>query len=127
VRGRVLVIDDVVEIAQLIPIALPEHDVTVATRATDAISRFASGETYDVILCDLTMPELGGQEVLERLEAEWPHLASAMIFMTGGPMTEESRQFLEQSSLRVLTKPFSIDQLRTTILRHLQDRRRECN
>jgi CheY-like chemotaxis protein len=106
---------------------LPEHDVTLVSRAAEAFALFSSGETFDVILCDLMMPRLGGRDVLERLEAEWPHLAAAMIFMTGGAFTAEAREFLSHVKEAVLVKPFSIDQLRMTIMMHLQARIRGRN
>ncbi len=126
-RGRVLVIDDVPAIGETIVAALPEHDVTIVARASDAFAQLADDDAFDVILCDLMMPELGGRDVLERLEADWPHLANALIFMAGGAFTPESRRFLQNLPLRILRKPFSIDQLRTTIVMQLQDRIRESN
>ncbi len=127
VRGRILVIDDVPAIGRTIADALPEHDVTVVSQAAEAFVRLSANETFDVILCDLMMPELGGRDVLERLEAEWPHLAPALIFMTGGAFTAEAREFLSRLKEAVLLKPFSIDQLRMTIMMHLQARLRERN
>jgi signal transduction histidine kinase len=126
-RGRILVIDDVPAIGRTIMDALPDHDVTVVSRAAEAFVLLSRGETFDVILCDLMMPQLGGRDVLERLEAEWPHLAPAMIFMTGGAFTAEAREFLGRAKETVLAKPFSIDQLRMTIMMHLQARIRGRN
>ena len=127
VRGRILVIDDMPAIGRTIADALPEHDVTVVSNAGDAFIRFASNESFDIILCDLMMPQLGGRDVLERLEAEWPHLAPCLIFMTGGAFTPAARKFLKRARPRMLVKPFSIDQLRTTILMHLEVRVRDRN
>ena len=47
--------------------------------------------------------------------------------MTGGAFTAESRDFLKRSPYRVLTKPFSIDDLRAEIRLQLQNRVRERN
>lgn len=126
-RGRILVIDDVPAIGRTIADALPGHDVTVVSKASEAFIRFASNEAFDVILCDLMMPQLAGRDVLERLESDWPHLAPCLIFMTGGAFTVDAREFLERAKQRVLVKPFSVDQLRTTILMHLESRIRERN
>jgi DNA-binding response OmpR family regulator len=73
------------------------------------------------------MPELGGREVLARLEADWPELAETLIFMTGGAFTAESREFLGGSSKRVLDKPFSIESLRAAVGAQLRSRLRERN
>ena len=126
-RGRILVIDDVPAIGRTIAAALPEHEVIVTSQAAEAFTRFAANELYDVILCDLMMPDLNGRDVVERLKADWPHLAERVVFMTGGAFTAESREFLQRTPHRVLTKPFSIDELRGAILTQMKDRLREHN
>jgi signal transduction histidine kinase len=127
-RARVLVIDDVAAVGQTIAAALSEeYDVTVVTRASDAFSRLGAGETFDVILCDLLMPKIGGREVFERLSAEWPHAAPNVVFMTGGAFTPESREFLDRSGQRILAKPFRIDELRAVVEAQLGERDRRRN
>jgi signal transduction histidine kinase len=114
-RARILVIDDFPAFGRTISRALSEHDVRVVGRAEDAFALLAADERFDVVLCDLLMPETGGPAVFERMKAEWPQLAPNLIFMTGGAFTPESRAFLEQSPQPILTKPFSPDELRAAI------------
>ncbi len=114
-RARILVIDDMPALGRSLARLLKEHEVTVVERAKDAFARLAANETFDVVLCDLMMPESSGREVFERLRAEWPALASRVIFMTGGAFTPESREFLAQSPQPTLTKPFSLDELRAVL------------
>jgi len=121
-RARILVIDDFPAFGRTISRVLSEHDVTVVARAGDAFALLEANETFDVVLCDLLMPETTGPAVFERLEADWPQLAPKVIFMTGGAFTPESRAFLEQSPQPVLTKPFSPDQLRAAVRALMGDR-----
>ena len=114
-RARILVIDDLPVFGRTLVRALSEHDVTAVSRADDAFARLAANDAFDIVLCDLMMPEIGGRGVFDRLKAEWPHLLPRMIFMTGGAFTPESREFVEQASQTVLTKPFSLDALRAAI------------
>jgi signal transduction histidine kinase len=114
-RARILVIDDVPILGRSIARMLREHDVTFVARAEDAFTRLAANETFDVVLCDVQMPEIGGRGVLDRLQLDWPHLASKVVFMTGGAFTPEAREFLEHSAQTVLTKPFSLEELRAAI------------
>jgi two-component system cell cycle sensor histidine kinase/response regulator CckA len=115
VRARILVIDDLLAFGRTIARALVEHEVTVVGQAEEAFARLAEDDGYDVILCDVQMPELGARGVCQRLAAAWPHLCARMIFMTGGAFTPEAREFLEQTPQTILTKPFSIDELRAAI------------
>ncbi|HLK90894.1 MAG TPA: response regulator [Polyangia bacterium] len=115
IRARVLIIDDVPAFGRSIARALEDHEVTVVHRADDAFARLADDQGFDVILCDLLMPEISGRGVFDRLRTEWPELAPRVIFMTGGAFTPESRELIEHSPQTVLTKPFSLDELRAAI------------
>jgi signal transduction histidine kinase len=127
-RGRILVIDDMPAIGRMIAAAFSgTHDVVAVTEAREAFARLASGETFDVILTDLMMPEVSGRDVLDKLTAEWPHLAANVIFMTGGAFTAESREFLDRAPQRVLAKPFSIDELQAVVRVQMLDRLRGRN
>jgi signal transduction histidine kinase len=111
VRARILVIDDAAPLGRAISRGLAEYDVTVVTRAEEAFARLAANEPFDVVVCDVVMPELSGRAVHERLRSDWPELARRTIFMTAGAFTPESREFVRGTSQPVLTKPFTIDEL----------------
>ena len=46
-----------------------EHDVISAATAAEALERLQAGERFDLILCDLMMPEMTGMEMAARLRA----------------------------------------------------------
>jgi signal transduction histidine kinase/DNA-binding NarL/FixJ family response regulator len=110
-RGKVLVIDDEPLITRVLQKSLVHHDVTVASAARDALDRIASGETFDVILCDLMMPDISGIDVHEYLVREHPAIASRVVFMTGGAFTAKAKQFLSTISNARIDKPFSLAQV----------------
>jgi signal transduction histidine kinase len=120
VRGRVLVIDDEPAIGAAIRAALrEEHDVVVAHRAIDALGRLREGESFDLLLCDLVMPEIGGPEVYAAIAERWPKLTARMVFMTGGAFTEATGDFIEKVRPHVFPKPFRLDELRALVRRRL--------
>ncbi len=105
-RGRVLVVDDEPALGRLVSRMLEaEHDVTVVARARDALTRL-EGEAFDVVLCDLMMPEMTGMDLVEHLRAHAPDLADRVVLMTGGAFTERAREFLAAVSNQRLEKPF---------------------
>ncbi len=118
-RARVLVIDDEPLISRILQRGLSRHQVTVASEGRDALARIQRGETYDVILCDLMMPDLSGIDVHEYLIREYPAVASRMVFMTGGAFTSKARQFLSTVKNERLDKPFSLSQVNRVVERHL--------
>jgi len=112
-RSRVLVIDDEPMIGRVIQSALKsEHDVIFESRAADALARLEAGEAFDLILCDLAMPNISGPDVFNIVSARWPELLPRLIFMTGGSFTASTRAFLDTTTATVLAKPFAVDELR---------------
>ena len=105
-RARVLVVDDEPRLGVSMRMLLePLHDVTVTTRGGEALALVAAGQRFDVILCDLQMPETDGATVYRRLCAQAPDLAERLVFISGGAYTVEMRTFLESVANRVLEKP----------------------
>jgi PAS domain S-box-containing protein len=120
-RARVLVVDDEPRIGSAIARILdPAHDVTAVYTARDAILRLERGEKYDVILCDILMPQMSGFDLYRSLEQIAPEAVSRIIFMTGGPFSTRGAGFLDSVPNARLEKPFSPEALRTLIQRSLQ-------
>ena len=116
VRRRILLVDDEVNLAAGLQRALArEHTVVVATSGREAKGILADDDSFDIILCDLMMPDVTGMELHAYVLAERPHLAPRMIFMTGGAFTEGARVFLENVPNVRVEKPFEIDRLRATL------------
>lgn len=93
-HGRVLVVDDEAMVGKSLARLLSAHEVTVLTSAAEALKRATAGERWDVVLCDLMMPEMSGMELEEKLTTAAPDLVSRIVYMTGGAFTDRSREFL---------------------------------
>jgi CheY-like chemotaxis protein len=120
-RGRILLVDDDHLIAVTVRRALgAEHDVTALLRAQDALDRIASGERYDVILCDVMMPSMTGIEFHERLSRELPEQAGRIVFLTGGVFTPTARTFLDEVPNLRMEKPFEVQALRALVNERVQ-------
>jgi CheY-like chemotaxis protein len=115
-RGKILVIDDEPLVARSLGRVLePEHDVTIVLSAGDAHRRVTAGERFDVILCDLMMPEMTGMDLHAELLLSAPEQAAQMVFLTGGAFTPRARAFLSGISNERLQKPFDLQQLRSIV------------
>src|SRR4051812_32784645 len=115
-RGRVLVIDDEPAIGRVVGRSLSaEHDVTSVTRARDALARIGEGERFDVILCDLMMPELTGMDFFFELERSFPEQARRVIFLTGGAFTTTIADFVDKVANSRIDKPFDPHMLRRIV------------
>jgi CheY-like chemotaxis protein len=78
------------------------------------------GREYDLILCDLRMPELDGPGLYRTVAARQPHLLPRFVFLTGDTLGSEARAFLEQVSAPCLVKPFSAAEGRRVVRQALR-------
>jgi CheY-like chemotaxis protein len=122
-RGRILVIDDEPMLCTVIKTVLGiDHDVTTVTSAKEALGQLGGGERFDLILCDLMMPEMTGMDLHSRLQELAPDQAAKLVFMTGGAFTENAQAFLARLPNESIGKPFKSAQLRELVSRLLASR-----
>jgi PAS domain S-box-containing protein len=118
-RARVLIIDDEALAAKALGRILRDHQVEIAEHATSGLN-MALDRDYDIIFCDLMMPELSGMAVFAEVERVRPNAASRMVFITGGTFTEEARNFATRHAERCLFKPFDSSLVKEAITRVME-------
>jgi CheY-like chemotaxis protein len=115
-RTRVLLVDDEPAIRRVITQALaPYHDVTAAASGLEALALLERGDAFDAMLCDLTMPGMGGVELYDHVARRWPGLALRTGILSGGVFSERAKEFVETSGLRCLEKPCTGADLRALV------------
>jgi len=110
----ILVVDDEPVIARLIQKALIDHDVRTAGDGREAVALMGE-HAFDVILCDLIMPEMTGMDVYRAALQRSTPMHERIVFMTGGAFTQRARDFLESVPNRRIEKPFELGHLERTI------------
>jgi two-component system NtrC family sensor kinase len=115
-RLRVLVVDDEPHILHYMQATLESwgHEVVLAADGSKALKR-ALLEPFDLIICDLRMPRLGGREMFRTLAQMHPSVADRLIFATGDTVRGDTLQFLEELGRPFLQKPFKLDELRRVL------------
>ncbi|HEX5744676.1 MAG TPA: ATP-binding protein [Archangium sp.] len=111
-RGRLLIVDDEPLLARTLQMLLePQHDVTVLHDAREALGHLRNGTPYDVILCDVMMAEMTGEQFYEEVSRTAPEQTFRIIFMTGGAFTQTARDFLARVPNARILKPFHAEEL----------------
>ncbi len=119
-RGRVLVIDDEELVLKAVRRGLEAQDVTCTTSAREALRLLDGGASFDLILCDLMMPDMTGPDFYEALLASRPQTARLVVFLSGGTITSDGADFLAAVSNARLEKPFELATLRELVRKRLQ-------
>jgi DNA-binding response OmpR family regulator len=117
------VIDDEIQLARLMMRQLePAHEVVVCTSGREGLAELLSSD-YDVVLCDLMMPDLAGMDLYEEVRARSPERLPRFIFVSGGAFTARSAAFLERERPTILAKPFTSDALEAVVAAKLAELR----
>ncbi|MCC7195094.1 MAG: EAL domain-containing response regulator [Gemmatimonadaceae bacterium] len=130
---RVLVVDDQEHVRKWIRRTLGQFEVTRVSEAEDGRSALAlvtePGAEFDVIICDLKMPNIDGVEFLRALSAVRAQAAVIISTMEGDRVLETSAMFASELGLRVLgtvAKPLNADKLRPLLLAAVEESRADA-
>jgi PAS domain S-box-containing protein len=117
---RALVAEDEASVRELLRRLLAKRGFSVDLaddgRAAAALLR---RRRYDLVICGMRMPRMGGLMLYELVRAEYPNLLRGFAFVTGDTVNQEARRILEPMQVPVLTKPFTSSDL-DALLRQLE-------
>ena len=116
VSVTILVIDDEPSILKALARLLRRDGAMVDTADTGTRALALLQERrYDVLLCDLRMPDLDGPTFYDILTSQYPALRPRLIFLTGDTLSTDSLAFLKQCGQPWLPKPCTIVAVRSAI------------
>jgi DNA-binding NtrC family response regulator len=121
-RVKILVVDDEPLMGSAISRVLAEHQVVALTSARLAMGRIAAGERFDVILCDVMMPDFNGIDLYQGVAGVAPELLDRLVFITGGAYTADAIAFLERVPNPRLEKPILPQALQDAVAAALAQR-----
>jgi len=114
VLPRMLIVDDDPGVSngmrRLLSRSFAVETVTSSTAALELLRR---GARFELILCDLMMPELTGMQLHESVARELVGVAERFVFMTAGVFTASAQTFLARVPNACLEKPVNLETLRT--------------
>jgi signal transduction histidine kinase/CheY-like chemotaxis protein len=112
VARRVLVVEDEPTVARLIGDVLEDEGfrVDLLLDGREALKRAAS-ENYDLVICDMKMPELDGQNFYTTLALTGNPLQERFLFVTGDVIAAHTQEFLALHRLPHVAKPFRVEEL----------------
>ncbi len=106
--GRVLVVDDESEIADLMRAFLESAGYEVATAESGAVAlELLAAARFDAIVSDLRMPDMDGGTLWREVSQRLPAMAGRMLFVTGDTLSPGVEGFLQQTGCSTLDKPFA--------------------
>jgi len=114
-HGRVLIIDDEAPLRLAMERLLIAHEVVSASSGNEALAILQHDRSFDLILCDLMMPEVTGMDVHHWLLARDPALAARLVFITGGAFGPAAAEYLSDAGNLKLQKPFTNSEFKEVV------------
>lgn len=114
--SRILIVDDEPALRRTLERALISHRYEVVA-AADPHSAYQMllETTFDLVLLDLRLPQIGGDTFFLAIIRQWPRLRDRVVLMSGDPWSEQIGWPKELMSCPILAKPFSLDTLTKTV------------
>lgn len=111
---RILVVDDERGLRDMLTRGLSTwgHEVVAAADGLQAVGE-AQRRRFDVVLCDMMMPGIGGKETMLRLKALQPGLP--VVMATGYPNSESEREVLADGAYAYLAKPYDLNDIESVL------------
>ncbi len=121
--GRtILVVDDEPEVRKLVGAMLTRegYKVLIADSGDPAIKTFTKhAAPIDLLLTDVVSPGMSGPMLADHLIEMQPNLR--VLFMSGYDDTQVVQKYVVERGFSLLTKPFTLDQLRDKVRHCLQN------
>ena len=108
---NVLMIDDNEQITKMVStfLTLNNHKCTIANHAQDGLE-FMIKNDYDAVILDLTMPDMDGYDVLEKIDES--DIKYKVIVLTASNVSQENMKKIKETGIKnILQKPADIDVL----------------
>jgi two-component system NtrC family sensor kinase len=116
--SRALVVDDSLVVAEVVTTLLRRTGWTVdVATSVDAALEHVRGVPYDLVVCDVCMPDGGGPAVYYAATTRRPDLTNRFLFITGNVDDAEPWRFLAKIRAHVLEKPFTGRALRHALIK----------
>jgi len=118
-RARILVVDDELSMREFLAILLDGEGYLVdqAENAEDALFCMAE-QHYEMVISDVSMPGLGGIELLTRIKAESPDTAVLMI--TAFTTAEQAVEAMKLGAYDYIGKPFKVEEVKVLVRKALE-------
>lgn len=120
-KFTILVIDDEKNIREGLAadFEMSGYNVKIAANGQEGLELLAKGD-IDLVITDLRMPGISGEEVLKKVTAEMPGIP--VIVLTGHGSIDAAVKAMHDGAYDFLTKPLNLDQLEIIVKRALQGR-----
>ena len=114
-RPIFLVVDDEISVQESLKLILEDiYVVSTADNGEDAL-RLLDKEAYSVVVGDISLPGMNGEELLNAVKASWP--GTEVVMVTGAKDVDQAVRCMKQGAYDFISKPWDVPELQAVIRR----------
>jgi DNA-binding NtrC family response regulator len=122
-KGKILIVDDEAPLRTLLKEILSDDYSTIEADSGAAVKKLLSGESPDLVLLDLKLPDANGLDLLPAIKKSWPD--TEVVVLTGEATFEAAVQATKRGAYHFINKPFDTQALLVTIDRALENKQQK--
>jgi DNA-binding NtrC family response regulator len=117
--AHVLIVDDEAGLLDFLRLLFEEEGFRVSTASSfESARELIPSHSFDVVLCDITMPDGNGLDLLKELKAE--DEKTAVIMMTAYTSTKTAIEAMKLGAFDYVSKPFDVDELKVVVQKAIE-------
>jgi two-component system, NtrC family, response regulator PilR len=110
-RASLLIVDDETSILEFLSMLFESEGLAVATaRSAAEAQRALAGKRFDLVLCDILMPDGNGLDLLKEIKSATPN--TAVVMMTAFTSTKSAIEAMKLGAYDYVSKPFEVEELK---------------
>jgi two-component system response regulator PilR (NtrC family) len=110
-RASLLIVDDEGSILDFLSLLFEGEDFAVETaRSAAEAQRALASKSYDLVLCDILMPDGNGLDLLREIKSAAPN--TAVVMMTAFTSTKTAIEAMKLGAYDYVSKPFDVEELK---------------
>ncbi|MEM9292470.1 MAG: sigma-54 dependent transcriptional regulator [Acidobacteriota bacterium] len=115
---RLLIVDDEESMLEFLSLLFAEESYEVTTASSVATAREQLQNSYDLVLCDIMMPDGNGLDLLKEIKQENP--STSVIMMTAYTSSKSHIEAMRHGAYGYISKPFDVDELKVVVEKALE-------
>jgi CheY-like chemotaxis protein len=116
-RRRMLFVEDHPELLAIYERTFRHHEIILVDTGELALTAIRQQRHFDLVVCDLLLPDIDGVEVYRRARQMEPELAARFVFATAADTRQRFQSSLEAVDVPILEKPFGMRLIRELLER----------
>ena len=117
--AHILVVDDEASLIEFLTLLFEEEGHKVSTASSVEEARIKLGqETFDLVLCDILMPDGNGLDLLREVKQE--DRRTSVIMMTAYTSTKSAIDAMKLGAYDYVSKPFEVEELKILVQKALE-------